>query len=61
MKNKLYTLEELQEATHTSVAYFKKLIDEGKLKAIHISKNYLVKDDDFKTFLESMEVKQNGK
>ena len=33
MKNKFYTLQEINEITHTSVGYLKKLIKNGTLKA----------------------------
>lgn len=61
MKNKFYTLQEINNLTHTSVFYLKQLIDKGKLKAIKISKNYLVSEYDFYKFIESMEVNKNEK
>lgn len=61
MKNKFYTLQEINEITHTSVIYLKKLIKNGTLKATRISKDYLVSEYDFYKFIELMEVKTNGK
>lgn len=60
MKNKFYTLQEINEITHTSVGYLKKLIKTGTLKATKISKDYLVSEYDFYKFIELMEVKTNG-
>lgn len=61
MKNRFYTLQEINSLTHTSVIYLKKLIEKGKLKAIKISKNYLVSEYDFYKFIESMEVNRYEK
>lgn len=61
MKNKFYTLQEINDITHTSVIYLKKLIKNGTLKATRISKDYLVSEYDFYKFIELMEVKTNGK
>ena len=61
MKNKFYTLQEINDITHTSVIYLKKLIKNGILKATRISKDYLVSKYDFYKFIELMEVKTNGK
>ncbi|HHX68024.1 MAG TPA: helix-turn-helix domain-containing protein [Gallicola sp.] len=61
MKNKFYTLQEINEITHTSVDYLKKLIKNGTLKATRISKDYLVSEYDFYKFIELMEVKVNEK
>lgn len=60
MKNKFYTLQEINEITHTSVGYLKKLIKNGALKATRISKGYLISEYDFYKFIELMEVKTNG-
>ena len=59
LKDRFYTLQEIHERTHTSVPYLKKLIGNGTLKAIRISKDYLVSEYDFLKFLEMMEVKNN--
>ena len=61
MKNKFYTLQEINDTTYTSVIYLKKLIKNGTLKATRISKDYLVSEYDFYKFIELMEVKTNGK
>ena len=60
MKNKFYTLQEINDITHTSVIYLKKLIKNGTLKATRISKDYIVSEYDFYKFIELMEVKTNG-
>ena len=60
MKNKFYTLQEINEITQTSVGYLKKLIKNGTLKATRISKGYLISEYDFYKFIELMEVKTNG-
>ena len=61
MKEKFYTLKEINEMTHTSVIYLKRLIKNGTLKATRISKDYLVSEYDFYKFIELMEVKPNEK
>lgn len=60
MKEKFYTLKEINEMTHTSVIYLKKLIKKGTLKATRISKDYLVSEYEYYKFLELMEAKTNG-
>ena len=60
MKEKFYTLKEINEMTHTSVIYLKRLIKNGTLKATKISKDYLVSEYDYYKFIELMEVKING-
>ena len=60
MKNKFYTLQEINEITNKSVGYIKKLIKNGTLKATRISKGYLISEYDFYKFIELMEVKTNG-
>ena len=61
MKNKFYTLQEINDITYTSVIYLKKLIKNGTLKATRISKDYLVSEYDFYKFIELMEVKISDK
>ena len=61
MKNKFYTLQEINKITHTSVIYLKRLIKNGTIKATKISKDYLVSEYEYYKFLELMEVKPNGK
>ena len=61
MKNKFYTLQEINDMTHTSVNYLKRLIKNGTIKATKISKDYLVSEYEYYKFLELMEVKPNGK
>ena len=60
MKNKFYTLQEINDMTHTSVNYLKKLIKNGTIKTTKISKDYLVSEYEYYKFLELMEVKPNG-
>jgi len=61
MKNKFYTLQEINDTTYTSVIYLKKLIKNGTLKTTRISKAYLVSEYDFYKFIELMEVKISDK
>jgi len=61
MINKYYTLQEINELTHTSIIYLKRLIKNGTLKAKRISKYYLVSEYDFLKFMEQMEVKTNDR
>lgn len=61
MKGRFLTLKEINEYTHTSVIYLKRLIKNGTIKATRISKDYLVSEYDFYKFIELMEVKPNGK
>lgn len=61
MINKYYTLQEINELTHTSVIYLKRLIKNGTLKASKLSKNILVSEYDFLKLMEQMEVKANEK
>lgn len=60
MKERFFTLKEINEYTHTSVIYLKKLIKNGTIKATKISKDYLVSEYEYYKFLELMEVKPNG-
>ena len=61
MKNKFYTLQEINDITYTSVIYLKKLIKNVTLKTTRISKAYLVSEYDFYKFIELMEVKISDK
>jgi len=61
MLYKYYTLQEINEMTHTSVVYLKKLIDDGRIKATKISKHILISEYDFLKFMEQMEVKTNDR
>ena len=44
MKERFLTLKEINEYTHTSVIYLKRLIKDGIIKATKISKDYLVSE-----------------
>lgn len=59
MLNKYYTLQEISENTHTSIPYLKELIKKGVIKAILISKCYLVSEYELLKFIEQQEVKQS--
>ena len=61
MINKYYTLQEINELTHTSVIYLKKLIKNGTLKASKLSKNILVSEFEYLKLIEVMEVKTNDR
>lgn len=61
MKERFLTLQEISNYTHTSVMFLKKLIDNGTIKAIRISKNYVVSEYEYLKFIEQMEVKTNDR
>jgi len=61
MKERFLTLQEISNLTHTSVVFLKKLIDNGTIKAIRISKNYVVSEYEYLKFIEQMEVKTNDR
>ena len=61
MKERFLTLQEISNYTHTSVPFLKKLIDVGTIKAIRISKNYVVSEYEYLKFIEQMEVKTNDR
>ena len=61
MKERFLTLQEISNLTHTSVVFLKKLIDNGTIKAIRISKNYVVSEYEYLKFIEQMEVKVDEK
>lgn len=61
MKERFLTLQEISNYTHTSVMCLKKLIDNGTIKAIRISKNYVVSEYEYLKFIEQMEVKTNDR
>lgn len=61
MKERFLTLQEISSRTHTSVLFLKKLIDNGTIKAIRISKNYVVSEYEYLKFIEQMEVKTNDR
>ena len=61
MKERFLTLQEISSRTHTSVLFLKKLIDNGTIKAIRISKNYVVSEYEYLKFIEKMEVKTNDR
>lgn len=56
MKQKFLTLAEVSDSLHTSIKYIKQLIDEGKIKAIKSSKNYLISEFEYLKLIEAMEV-----
>lgn len=59
MNTKFYTLAEVSEFLHTSITYIKGLIQNGKVKAIKSSKNYLISEFEYLKLVEYMEVKTN--
>lgn len=59
MKHNFYTLAEVSESLHTSIPYIKRLIKQGKVKAILSSKNYLISEFEYLKLIEAMEVKHN--
>ena len=56
MTEKFLTLVEVSDSLHTSIKYIKQLIDEGKIKAIKSSKNYLISEFEYLKLIEAMEV-----
>lgn len=61
MAQRFLTLAEVSSSLHTSIGYIKKLIEEGKIKAIKSSKNYLISEFEYLKLIEDMEVKQDEK
>lgn len=61
MTHRFLTLVEVSDSLHTSIKYIKQLIDEGKIKAIKSSKNYLISEFEYLKLIEAMEVKQDEK
>ena len=56
MTQRFLTLVEVSDSLHTSIKYIKQLIDEGKIKAIKSSKNYLISEFEYLQLIEAMEV-----
>lgn len=56
MTQRFFTLVEVSDSLHTSIKYIKQLIDEGKIKAIKSSKNYLISEFEYLKLIEAMEV-----
>ena len=56
MTQRFLTLVEVSDSLHTSIKYIKQLIDEGKIKAIKSSKNYLISEFEYLKLTEAMEV-----
>ena len=61
MTHRFLTLVEVSDSLHTSIKYIKQLINEGKIKAIKSSKNYLISEFEYLKLIENMEVRQNDK
>ena len=61
MTQRFLTLVEVSDSLHTSIKYIKRLIDEGKVKAIKSSKSYLISEFEYLKLIEVMEVNVNGK
>ena len=56
MTHRVLTLVEVSDSLHTSIKYIKQLIDEGKIKAIKSSQNYLISEFEYLKLIEAMEV-----
>lgn len=56
MTHRFLTLVEVSDSLHTSTKYIKQLINEGKIKAIKSSKNYLISEFEYLKLIEAMEV-----
>ena len=61
MTQKFFTLIEVSDSLHTSIKYIKGLIENGKVKAIKSSKNYLISEFEYLKLIEAMEVKKDEK
>ncbi len=59
MIQRFLTLAEVSDSLHTSVRYIKQLIENGKVKAIKSSKNYLISEFEYLKLIEAMEVNTN--
>ena len=57
MNNKYYTLKEISCLLKTPVIYLRKLIKEHKLKGHFLGRQYIVSEEDLKTFIQSLGVK----
>ena len=56
MTQRFLTLAEVCDSLHISVKYIKQLIENGKVKAIKSSKNYLISEFEYLKLIEAMEV-----
>lgn len=61
MIQRFLTLAEVSDSLHTSVKYIKQLIENGKVKAIKSSKNYLISEFEYLKLIEVMEVTTDEK
>lgn len=59
MSEKYYTLKEISDKIKTPVAYLRKMIKEGKLKAHCIGRDYKVSESDILDFINSCGVKND--
>lgn len=56
MTQRFLTLAEVSDSLHTSVKYIKQLIENGKVKAIKSSKNFLISEFEYLKLIEAMGV-----
>ena len=61
LTQRFLTLTEVSDSLHTSVSYIRNWIENGKVKAIKSSKNYLISEFEYLKLIEVMEVKQDEK
>ena len=61
MKQRFLTLAEVSDSLHTSVSYIRNLIENGKVKAIRSSKNFLISEFEYLKLIEAMEVNTDEK
>ena len=59
MLQTFFSLTDVSNSLHTSVRYIKGLIDDGKVKAIKSSKNYLISEFEYLKLIEAMEVNKD--
>lgn len=57
MNNNYYTLKEISCLLKTPIVYLRKLIKEHKLKGHFLGRQYIVSEEDLKTFIQSLGVK----
>lgn len=57
MDEKYYTLEEISSWIKTPIAYLRRMIKEGKLKAHCMGRTYKVSESEIKEYIESCGVR----
>ena len=60
MSDKFYTLKDISSLLQTPIPYLRKLIKEHKLKGKFLGRHYIVSDEELKSFINSLGVKNEG-